>query len=78
CVDEMEIAQTMLMLLERNKLLVEGSGASSLASLLYRKIPIKEKKVVSVLSGGNVDVNFISRIIEHGMVEAGRFIHIAT
>lgn len=78
CVDEMEIARTMLMLLERNKLLVEGSGASSLAALLYQKIPIKEKKVVSVLSGGNVDVNFISRIIEHGMVEAGRFVHIAT
>ncbi|PEE44383.1 threonine ammonia-lyase [Bacillus pseudomycoides] len=78
CVDEMEIARTMLMLLERNKLLVEGSGASSLAALLYQKVPVKEKKVVSVLSGGNVDVNFITRIIEHGMVEAGRFVHIAT
>lgn len=73
CVDEMEIARTMLMVLERNKLLVEGSGASGLAALLYQKIPIKGKKVVVILSGGNVDVNFISRIIERGMVEAGRY-----
>jgi threonine dehydratase len=77
CVDEMEIARTMLMVLERNKLLVEGSGASSLASLLYHKTPLEGKKVVAVLSGGNVDVNFISRIIEHGMVESGRFLHFA-
>ncbi len=73
CVDEMEIARTMLMLLERNKLLVEGSGAVSLASLLYEKINIREKKVVAVLSGGNVDMNFISRIIERGLVESGRY-----
>ncbi len=75
CVDEMEIARTMLMILERNKLLVEGSGASSLASLLYQKIPIEGKKTVAIISGGNVDVSFISRIIERGMVEAGRFVH---
>ncbi|MFB6466185.1 threonine ammonia-lyase [Cytobacillus sp. Hz8] len=76
CVEEMEIARAMLMLLERNKLLVEGSGASSLAALLYQKIEIKHKKTVAVISGGNVDVNFISRIIERGMVEAGRFVHL--
>lgn len=73
CVDEMEIARTMLLLLERNKLLVEGSGASSLSALLYEKLKLKEKKVVAVLSGGNVDMNFISRIIERGMVESGRY-----
>ncbi|MFX3623569.1 MAG: threonine ammonia-lyase [Ectobacillus sp.] len=78
CVDEMEIARSMLMLLERNKLLVEGSGASSLAALLYHKLPLAGKKVVAVLSGGNVDVNFISRIIEHGMVESGRYVHFTT
>ncbi|MGJ7921096.1 threonine ammonia-lyase [Neobacillus sp. LXY-4] len=77
CVDEMEIARTMLMVLERNKLLVEGSGASSLASLLYHKIPIVNKKTIAVISGGNVDVSFISRIIERGMVEAGRFVHLS-
>jgi threonine dehydratase len=73
CVDEMEIARTMLMILERNKLLVEGSGASSLSALLYEKINLKNKKVVAVLSGGNVDMNFISRIIERGLVESGRY-----
>ena len=73
CVDEMEIARTMLMLLERNKLLVEGSGATSLSSLLFEKVKLKEKKVVAILSGGNVDMSFISRIIERGMVEAGRY-----
>lgn len=73
CVDEMEIARTMLMVLERNKLLVEGSGACSLSALLYEKVKLKEKKVVAVLSGGNVDMNFISRIIERGMVESGRY-----
>lgn len=72
-VDEMEIARTMLMLLERNKLLVEGSGAVSLAAMLYQKLPIKNKKIVSIISGGNVDVNFISSIIKRGMVEAGRY-----
>ena len=72
-VDELEMIRTMFLLLERNKLLVEGSGASSLAALLYDKLNIKGKKVVSLLSGGNVDVNFISRIIERGMVEAGRY-----
>lgn len=77
-VDEMEIARTMLMVLERSKLLVEGSGASALASLLYEKLPIKGKKVAVILSGGNVDVNVIARIIERGMVEAGRFVHFST
>ncbi|SEM12691.1 threonine dehydratase [Mesobacillus persicus] len=77
-VDETEIAQTMLMLLERNKLLVEGSGAVSLAAMLFQKLPIKNKKVVSVISGGNVDVSFVSRIIERGMVEAGRFVRYST
>ena len=73
-VDETEIAQTMLMLLERNKLLVEGSGAASLAAMIYQHLSITNKKVVSVISGGNVDISFISRIIERGMVEAGRFV----
>ncbi|MBT2694496.1 threonine ammonia-lyase [Bacillus sp. ISL-55] len=75
CVDEMEIARTMLLVLERNKLLVEGSGASPLAALLYDKVKLSGKKVAVILTGGNVDVNFISRIIERGLVESGRFAH---
>ncbi len=73
CVDEEEIARTMLMVLERSKLLVEGSGAVSLAALLFEKVNLKGKNAVAVLSGGNVDMNFISRIIERGMVESGRY-----
>lgn len=72
-VDEMEIARSMLLLLERNKLLVEGSGAAALAALLYGKLPLQNKKVVPIVSGGNVDVNFISKIIERGLVESGRY-----
>nr|WP_285853672.1 threonine ammonia-lyase [Oceanobacillus luteolus] len=72
-VDEMEIARTMLLLLERNKLLVEGSGAAALASLIYGKLPLENKNVVCLVSGGNVDVNFISKIIERGLVESGRY-----
>lgn len=74
-VDEMEIARTMLMVLERNKLLVEGSGAVSLSALLYEKVQLKAKKTVAILSGGNVDMNFISRIMERGLVESGRYAH---
>ncbi|MFC4319933.1 threonine ammonia-lyase [Litchfieldia salsa] len=77
-VEEMEIARTMLLLLERNKLLAEGSGAVSLAALLYHKIPIEGKNVVPIITGGNVDMNFISRIIEHGMVESGRYLSLIT
>lgn len=77
-VDEMELARTMLLLLERNKLLVEGSGASALATLMYQKIPIKNKKVVAILSGGNVDISFVSKVIEYGLMESGRYLTFQT
>mgnify|MGYP003924441487 CR=1 FL=1 len=78
CVEEAEISRTMLYLLERNKLLVEGSAACPLAALLYQKLPFRDKKVAAILSGGNVDVTLISRIIERGLVEAGRFVTFTT
>ncbi|GAB7389063.1 threonine ammonia-lyase [Bacillaceae bacterium] len=77
-VEDIEIARTMLYLLERSKLLVEGSGAASLAALLYRKLPLAGKKTVALISGGNVDVNLVSRIIERGLVESGRYVTIRT
>lgn len=77
-VDDLEISRTMLYLLERSKLLVEGSGAVSLAALIYRKIPVEKKKTVAVISGGNVDIHFVSRIIERGLVEAGRYVKLST
>lgn len=76
-VDDEAIASTILMLLERAKLMVEGAGAVSLAAILNNKIPVKGK-IVSVISGGNIDVNFISRIIERGLVKIGRRIKIST
>jgi threonine dehydratase len=76
-VEDEDIAKTILLLLERAKLMVEGAGAVSLAALLTKKIPAKGK-VAAVLSGGNIDMNFISRIIERGLVQAGRRIRIST
>jgi len=79
-VDDEEIASTILLLIERAKLIVEGAGAVSLTALLYHKqqLDITGKKVVAVVSGGNIDVNFISLIIEKGLVKAGRHIRMAT
>lgn len=76
-IDDEATAGTILMLLERAKLMVEGAGAVSLAAVLNGKIPARGK-VVSILSGGNIDVNFISRIIERGLVKAGRRVKIRT
>lgn len=77
-VEDIEISRTMLYLLERSKLLVEGSGASALAPLLYKRVPITGKKIAVLLSGGNVDVTFMSRIIEHGLIESGRYVRFFT
>lgn len=77
-VEEEEIARAMLLAIERNKMVVEGAGASGLAAVLYEKIPYQGKKIVVLISGGNVDVNFLSRIIERGLVEAGRYLRINT
>lgn len=70
-IDDEAIASAILMLLERAKLMVEGSGAIGLAALLHGKIPVAGP-VACVVSGGNIDVNFIARIIERGLVKAGR------
>lgn len=75
-VDDEATSSTILMLLERAKLMVEGAGAVSLAAVLHGKIPV-HGKVVSIISGGNIDVNFISRIIERGLVKAGRRVRIS-
>ncbi len=77
-VDEEEIANAILLLLEREKTVVEGAGAATLAALYNHKVPSAEgKKTVMVLSGGNIDVNLISRIIERGLVKDGRLVRLA-
>lgn len=74
-VEEDEIASAILLLLEREKTLVEGAGAAAIAALLHRKVPgVEGKKVAAVISGGNLDVSILSRIIERGLAEDGRMI----
>lgn len=75
-VDEGEIAASVLMLLERSKIIVEGAGAAPLAALLYRKDIAKGSNVALVLSGGNIDVNMLGKIIDGGLAQAGRFMTI--
>jgi len=71
-VDEEDIAEAILILLEQEKTVVEGAGAVAFAALLQRALPVAGKKVVVVLSGGNIDVNLVARIIERGLVKTGR------
>ncbi len=71
-VSDDEIADAILLLLEREKQVVEPAGASSLAALLNNKIDVEGKKVVCVLSGGNIDVSFIHKVVEQGLVKRGR------
>ena len=72
-VDDEEIANAILFLLERQKLVVEGAGAVGVAALLHDKVRgIKGKKVGVVLSGGNIDVTMLSVIIEKGLLKSHR------
>ncbi|EAK4687025.1 pyridoxal-phosphate dependent enzyme, partial [Campylobacter coli] len=72
-VDDEEIANAVLFLLEKHKIIVEGAGAASVAALLHQKIDIKDsKKIGVVLSGGNIDVQMLNIIIEKGLFKAYR------
>jgi threonine dehydratase len=71
-VDENEIANAILLLLEIEKTVVEGAGATTLAAVLNKKVALAGKRVALVLSGGNIDVNIIARVIEKGLVKDGR------
>ena len=71
-VDEEEIAEAILLLLERERTVAEGAGAVGLAALLHRDLGLTGRRVVIVISGGNIDVNLVSRIIQRGLVKSGR------
>ena len=71
-VTEDEIAAAILALIEKQKMVAEGAGAVSVAAAMFNKFPIKGKKVVSVVSGGNIDVSILSRVIERGLQKSGR------
>lgn len=71
-VSEDEIAATILFLMEKHKMVAEGAGSVSVAAALYKKVPMEGKKTVCVLSGGNVDINILHRIIDKGLQVTGR------
>jgi len=79
CVDEVitvtesEIALAVLEYMERAKLVVEGAGAAPLAAILAGKIDVKDKTTVLLVSGGNIDLSTINRVINRGMTATGRF-----
>ena len=71
-VTEDEIATAILTLIEKQKMIAEGAGAVSVAAAMFNKFPIAGKKVVSLISGGNIDVTSLSRVIERGLMTSGR------
>lgn len=73
-VDEDEISSAILMLLEREKTLAEGAGATALAALLQHRTSLKGKHTAVLVCGGNIDVTLLARIIERGLVQDGRLI----
>jgi len=75
-VDEEEIANAVLLLLEREKTLAEGAGAAGLAALINHKVQLAGKNVAVVICGGNIDVTLLSRIIERGLVKDGRLVRL--
>lgn len=75
-VEEEEIANAILLLLEREKTLAEGAGAAAIAAVLNRKIALHNKRVAVLVCGGNIDVTLLSRIIERGLVKDGRLVRL--
>lgn len=71
-VDEEELAEAILLLLEKEKTVAEGAGAAGLAAALRGQLPLAGKRVVLLVTGGNIDVNVLARIIERGLVKSGR------
>ena len=68
----MKVAGAILSLIENQKLITEGAGAVSVAAVMFNKLPVKGKNVVCVLSGGNIDVTILSKVIERGLLKSGR------
>ena len=71
-VSEDEICAAILRLLEENKMVAEGAGAVSVAAAMFNKVPIKGKKTICLVSGGNIDVNILNRVVNRGLDKDGR------
>lgn len=67
-----EISTAILTLMEKQKLVAEGAGAVSVAAVLFNKLPLAGKKTVCVVSGGNIDVSILSRVIDRGLLKSSR------
>lgn len=71
-VTEDEICAAILRLLEEEKMVAEGAGAASVAAVMFNKVPVKGKKTICVVSGGNIDVTILNRVISRGLEKDGR------
>lgn len=71
-VSEDEISSAILALIEQHKMIAEGAGAVSVAAAMFGNLPIDGKKVVCLVSGGNIDVTILSRVIKRGLLKSGR------
>jgi threonine dehydratase len=76
-VEEDEIASAILLLMERKRIVAEGAGATPLAALLSNRLKTRLKKIVLVISGGNIDFHLLDRIIEKGLAQTGRFVRMS-
>lgn len=71
-VNDDEISTAILALIEQHKLIAEGAGAVAVAAAMFNKVPIKGKKTICLVSGGNIDVTILSRVIGRGLQKSGR------
>lgn len=71
-VSDDEISAAILALMEQHKLVTEGAGAVAVAAAMFKKVDLQGKKAVCVLSGGNIDVTILSRVIKRGLLTSGR------
>jgi threonine dehydratase len=75
-VEEEEVANAILLLLEREKTLAEGAGAAAVAALVNHRVELSGKRVAAIVGGGNIDVTLLARIIERGLVKDGRLVRL--
>lgn len=71
-VSEDEICAAILALIEQHKMVAEGAGAVSVAAAMFGKVPLAGKKTICIVSGGNIDVTILNRVINRGMAKSGR------
>lgn len=76
-VTEDEICAAILQLLESEKMVAEGAGAAAVAAVMFDKVPVRGKKTICVVSGGNIDVTILNRVINRGLAKSGRICSLA-